>query len=35
MTGKGCRDFERILTMQNRTWSDFFKKLSNYPINYP
>lgn len=38
MTGKGCRDFEKVLNAQRKTWYEFFYDLlknGKYNINFP
>lgn len=35
MSGSGCRDYERFLTMNQETWFDFLERVCRYNINFP
>lgn len=35
MSGSGCRDYERFLTMNQETWFDFLERVCRYNVNFP
>lgn len=34
MSGSGCRDYERFLTMNQETWFDFLERVCQYNVNF-
>ncbi len=35
MSGKGCRNYENFLQLNEETWFDFFNRVCQYHINFP
>ena len=35
MSGKGCRNYENFLQLNEETWFDFFTRVCQYHINFP
>ncbi|MFR1844380.1 MAG: replication initiation factor domain-containing protein [[Clostridium] scindens] len=35
MSGSGCRDYEKFLTMNQETWFDFLERVCRYNVNFP